>query len=376
MNAQSIPSSSQKKQNEFIFTQQQSTPIDLVGNTMEVIPSSINSQTSIVNESMQPQFLKIAILSDNGVVVREIPTNTTVLQLRYYLLQEKIIFSDTLLNGWRLQFNQSILSDDSLISSLSLPQGAYLTKVDYHDIYNIPPPIQVLDSVNAATFLPQKNTMNKTEQYVRLINYSKSPIQEKQPQGCKPSSIPSKPKETLPRNEIQLERDDYFPILHRPGYYMIPSHYDMVSMSKEEVSHVDHFTVGKEGAGEIIWEGETNVCYLNLDDRIVIDRDLNGFPFVEVYPPSLYLKPMPSIGEELNKPVMIRLFNVFPRGLRTVEGIHRFEEMLKRQVSNMNGQWINYDSINGILHFKLSHFSPVFLPHEFDGNIVNLIEFD
>ena len=57
MNAQSIPSSSQKKQNEFIFTQQQSTPIDLVGNTMEVIPSSINSQTSIVNESMQPQFL-------------------------------------------------------------------------------------------------------------------------------------------------------------------------------------------------------------------------------------------------------------------------------------------------------------------------------
>ena len=69
MNAQSIPSSSQKKQNEFIFTQQQSTPIDLVGNTMEVIPSSINSQTSIVNESMQPQFLKIAILSDNVVVV-------------------------------------------------------------------------------------------------------------------------------------------------------------------------------------------------------------------------------------------------------------------------------------------------------------------
>ena len=327
---------------------------------MELIPSSINSQTSIVNDSMKPQFLKIAILSDNGVVVREIPTNTTILQLRYYLLQENIIFSDTLLNGWRLQFNQSILSDDSLISSLSLPQGAYLTKVDYHDIYNISPPIQILDSTNAATVLPTKNTMNKTEQYVRLINYSKSPIQEKQPKGYQPSSIPTKPKEIQPMNDIHLERDDYFPILHRSGYYMIPSHYDMVSLSKDEVSHIDHFTVGKEGAGEIIWEGETNVCYLNLDDRIVIDRDLNGFPFVEVYPPSIYLKPMPAIGEELNKPVLIRLFNVFPRGLRTIEGIHRFEEMLKKQVSNMNGQWINYDSINGILQFKLSHFSPVF----------------
>ena len=73
---------------------------------MELIPSSINSQASIVNDSMKPQFLKIAILSDNGVVVREIPTNTTILQLRYYLLQENIIFSDSLLNGWRLQFNQ------------------------------------------------------------------------------------------------------------------------------------------------------------------------------------------------------------------------------------------------------------------------------
>ena len=81
---------------------------------------------------------------------------------------------------------------------------------------------------------------------------------------------------------------------------------------------------------------------MNLDDRIVIDRDLNGFPFVEVYPPSLYLKPMPSIGEELNKPVMIRLFNVFPRGLRTIEGIHRFEEILK---TSINGNQNNLKEI-------------------------------
>ena len=49
---------------------------------MELIPSSINSQTSIVNDSMKLQFLKIAILSDNGVVVTAIPNNTTILQLR------------------------------------------------------------------------------------------------------------------------------------------------------------------------------------------------------------------------------------------------------------------------------------------------------
>ena len=69
-----------------------------------------------------------------------------------------------------------------------------------------------------------------------------------------------------------------------------------------------------------------------------------------------YMKLPPPEGIELNRPATLRLFNLFPRGLRTIEGTDRFEERLKNQVEAMHGEWVSYDRENGILTFKVEHF--------------------
>lgn len=327
--------------------------VELTSSTMNLVPSSVVPTPSIVETSFIPQFIKLCFLVGNGVTVKDIPIDSTVLQLRYYLCLENVV-SYASLSGWRLLFNNQVLSDDSLISSYYLPQGAILSITEIVGDASIPFPVQSRDSINAATESHQI-VNNQTQVFVRTIDYSRH-SQKQQPQQFIQTEHQVKPVEMLPVDEVMVEVDDYFPILHRPGYYMIPSHFDMQYMSKDEVEHIQEFTVGKEGAGEITWEGETDVCYLNLDDRVVIDRDLNDAPFVQLYAPPVYLKAMPEVGKELNKPATIRLFNMFPKGLRTKQGLVRFEELLKRQVAQMGGEWIEYDSITGILVFKVLHF--------------------
>ena len=145
-------------------------------------------------------------------------------------------------------------------------------------------------------------------------------------------------------------------MLRRAGYYMRPDHYTMSEMEGTELAAVREFTVGKEGDGEICWEGETDVRGLNLDERVLIGRDLNGVPFVHVYPPEVYLNVLPPEGVELNERARISLFNVFPRGLRGDAGMERFAERLRRQVEASGGEWVDYDVHRGILQFIVNHF--------------------
>ena len=293
-------------------------------------------------------MIKVALLHHNQVQFVDTPQNITVLTFRWSLLSREIVSDFPSLTGWRLQYDNSIVDDNTEMMSLHVRAGALFRVIavpDDKEIVYSPP---TFDGINAATVQPVNNTI-----YFRSIERSK--VSPTKPSIEAPASTSSADFQTTYHPEVK-QKVDYFPILHRDGYYMIPSHFDMAKMSEAELSSVENFTVGHQGVGEICWEGTTNVCYLNLDHRVVIEMDYHRVPYVQLYPIDLYLKPMPPVGSELNKRATVRLFNMYPVSVRTEAGMDRYEEMLRRMVESIGGQWIQYNRERAILEFKVEHF--------------------
>ena len=56
-------------------------------------------------------------------------------------------------------------------------------------------------------------------------------------------------------------------MLTRPGYYTCPPLDELVQMTDDNGHcEVENFSVGREGYGNVFFEGITNVTGLNLDD--------------------------------------------------------------------------------------------------------------
>lgn len=280
------------------------------------------------------------------------PLSFSVLAFRHSLLSKGLLRGVSSLTGWRLQFNGVTLDDAAPLHTLSLPPGALICTISVHDSHEIVFAPPSFDGINAAIVPPVNNAI-----YFRSIERSK--VSPTQPAAEIPESTFASELAQPRGPEVKEAEYDYFPILHRPGYYMVPSHFDMASKSQTEVASLEGFTVGHEGVGEICWEGITDACYLNLDHRVVIEKDLHGVPYVQLYPPELYLRPMPPVGCELNKRAVVRLFNMYPMTLRSDEGMARYEEMLRRMVESMGGEWIGYNRENAILEFRVEHFLTV-----------------
>ena len=306
-------------------------------------------------------FVKLVFQYEQTVVMEDIPLTATCREVRNYLVQKSLFPSLPSLTGWRLLFSSVILDDDAPISTYSLPQCAriQLCRIDEEETPTLPK----RPYLNAATTpaIPLSNGAKRV--LLRTIEHSKE---------VAPSSVVlvAPTEATVPEEAAVVTKpveyeDDYFPVLRREGYYMRPSHFDMRELSKEQLQHLRRFTVGREGAGEICWEGETDVTYLNLDERVLIERDLQGIPYVHVYPPELFMNVLPPVGSELNKTATVRLFNMFPRTARSESGLQRYADMLRRQVEVMGAEWVGYNGDQGIMEFRIQHFLPVCNRHFF-----------
>lgn len=278
------------------------------------------------------------------------PQNISVLELRDNLLQRRLFPSLTDLSGWRLSHGDQILSDDAVLASFSLPSGAVLAIIPIPNDGPISLPPREYNSFNAATYNPR---IRPNEVFVRTIERTRCAT----PAAIAPVAQSQPVAEPVAQEPVSQPAPQWeYPILRREGYYMRPDHYVMREMEGTELAAVRDFTVGKEGDGEVCWEGETDVRGLDLDERVLIGRDLNGVPFVQVYPPEVYLNVLPPEGVELNKRARVSLFNLFPRGLRGDAGMERFAERLRRQVEASGGEWVDYDIHRGILQFIVNHF--------------------
>lgn len=97
------------------------------------------------------------------------------------------------------------------------------------------------------------------------------------------------------------------PICTREGYWTKPSIEALASYSDNRLSTVEDFTVIRDGFGEVVWPGLTDVRGLNVDQVVEISDKS-----IEVYPEGYTERTgheVPEVGVGLNKTALITLLN-------------------------------------------------------------------
>jgi len=115
-------------------------------------------------------------------------------------------------------------------------------------------------------------------------------------------------------------------------------------LRKMDLTKVKNFKISKENCGSIQFLGETNVTNLNLDEIIIIDEKS-----VTVYPNDS-LKP--QIGFGLNKPAMIKLFNVYPKKMKNSNKILQTSNFIQNQIFVEKLKKINLKTKSTFLHYE------------------------
>ncbi|CAF1186793.1 unnamed protein product [Adineta ricciae] len=180
-----------------------------------------------------------------------------------------------------------------------------------------------------------------------------------------PISTPSEqtvlPKSVSPNLEPQPNIDlssFRLPILTRLNYYMKPDLAELETLFNDKGQClVKQFTVGNDKYGSVTFYGQINVAGLNLDEIIQINHQE-----VIVYPDDIR---KPAVGEELNRSARITLFDVYPidRATRSkISDIERIRAMnysdhLRETTGKFDGEFINYDPIDGSWTFMVKHFT-------------------
>jgi hypothetical protein len=155
---------------------------------------------------------------------------------------------------------------------------------------------------------------------------------------------------------------DYYDF-YQKGYSTIPNL--LTIRNEEECSSITNFTVIRPGYGKIEWLGNTDIRNLQLSKIITIQKR-EVFVYEDI--------PSPPIGEELNKPAKITLYNIFPKGMTaapssTVSGkkglnteeeekaIQALIEKLQKFCISNDSHFLSYEKESGEWSFLVKHFS-------------------
>ena len=138
------------------------------------------------------------------------------------------------------------------------------------------------------------------------------------------------------------------PVLTRAGYFTCPDISVLQKYSSKELSKVRQFTVFRPNFGKIEWIGETDVRNLDLDHIVKIEKK-EVFVYEDVTPV--------AEGEELNKPAVVTLHNVFPKEGSTEKKKAEFYRKLQDFCESNEADFISYDRNTGDWVFGVKHFS-------------------
>lgn len=149
------------------------------------------------------------------------------------------------------------------------------------------------------------------------------------------------------------------------GYYISPRLEDLAAMSKQQLLHVEHLVVGREGFGKIEYPGAVNLSRIsNLGDILGV-LVVFGPGTVCVYP-NEGSKSAP--GNELNMPCVVSIENAWPRDSSTQKIIKDVDDprmlkhiqRLRKACESRGGEFVTFTQ--GIWVFKVPHFSTWGLP--------------
>lgn len=188
-------------------------------------------------------------------------------------------------------------------------------------------------------------------------------IIETSPSLTSEPSQPSVEKETVEEvTEVKPELTSIYPILTKKGYHCSPSIETLSKYVEEELKHVERFSIWVEDVGKIEWEEPVDLCGLNLDELVTIERQ-NGSSIIEVVFVEMskgqILKPeegsgykeMPP-GSGINCKAKLTFNNVFPK---TSMDHTRFVNLLKRKAEKLDAEFVDYDSIDGKWVIRVHH---------------------
>jgi hypothetical protein len=148
------------------------------------------------------------------------------------------------------------------------------------------------------------------------------------------------------------ESESLVPKLTKSDYAVAPSLEEMASMSEADLASVSGFTVCKAGVGSVSWDGSVDVRGVDLDEAISINvRDVAVYDSAETYGSK------PPVGNKLNRPAVITIYNVLPKAGALAEEIEKFERKVIKATKKMNAELILYDVTSGVWKFRVPHFS-------------------
>jgi len=142
--------------------------------------------------------------------------------------------------------------------------------------------------------------------------------------------------------------------LTKRDYYTIPAIHELRKMEEEELKSVENFTVGREGIGEVVWNGRTDVRGVDLDTTVHFSPKV-----VVVYPDEAE---KPPVGQKLNKPAKVSLQGVYKVDKRTKEpmkdadSVAAMEAKLRKHCKSEGLNFIGYDGAKGVWTFAVQHF--------------------
>ncbi|XP_053992283.1 nuclear pore complex protein Nup98-Nup96-like isoform X2 [Hylaeus volcanicus] len=142
----------------------------------------------------------------------------------------------------------------------------------------------------------------------------------------------------------------------REGYSTRPSLETLQSYSDTRLAAVEDFTICHEMYGEITWPGLTDIRGISIDDDVIIeDRAVEVYPFKE--------EPPVPIGEGLNKPALVTLYNCGPKtpqeNLTSDQLAHQYQEHVEKIrwfTKKMQAQFIALTP-DYVWKFRVEHFS-------------------
>ncbi|CAG9310134.1 unnamed protein product [Blepharisma stoltei] len=144
----------------------------------------------------------------------------------------------------------------------------------------------------------------------------------------------------------KLAPAEQLPKLTKNNYSTKPSIIELARMTSDELKRIKNFTVENE-YGKIVFEGETSVIGLDLDKLVDIKQSE-----VTVYPDDSD-ENKPKIGEGLNKPATVYLFNCMTKK-EVPDNI--FVQKLKKLGERDGSEFVSWDSNSKIWVFKVKHF--------------------
>ncbi|KAL1969492.1 hypothetical protein VTN77DRAFT_8930 [Rasamsonia byssochlamydoides] len=159
----------------------------------------------------------------------------------------------------------------------------------------------------------------------------------------------------------------------QPGeYWMKPSRAELSKMSREQLKHVEGFTVGRKLCGQVTFDRPVDLTTVDLDQLFggIVQINVRS---ITVYPDDAQKPPR---GKGLNVPSTLRIENSWPRGRdkkvpSAVTSGPLYEKHVERLKKVHNTEFVAYEKDTGIWVFRVPHFTTYGLEYEDEGESFN-----